>query len=127
MLYLFTLTVPPNTPETKPLRRRVKLTRGVITRVMILFPPNSAGLLHVAVEDRGSQIWPSNPGEYFLGDNLFVVWDEAYEIEDDPGELVLVGWNEDDSFAHSAYFHFAVLETSQLGMLGRIAAALGVS
>lgn len=126
MLYRFDLTVPPRTPETSPYRRRVTLIPGRVHRVFAFFPPDSAGLLKAGVEHRGSKIWPSNPDGWLLGENLLWEWDESFDLTDDPPELVLVGYNEDDAYSHTVYFAFALLEPRRAGLLERMARFMGV-
>jgi len=126
VLYTFALTVPPDTPASQPLRQTATLSPGRIHRVFVMFPPNAAGLLQVGIEYRGSKIWPSNPDGWLLGDNMTWVWDEDMDLPPGDSSIVLVGFNLDDTYSHTAYFAFALLPPGRAGVLSRIAQALGV-
>ena len=116
MFYRFALTVPANTPESDPVRLTLPLTHGIIHRVEIGFPPGPAGLVHVAIFRFESQIWPTNPGEWFAWDDYNIAFDEEYELFDPPFELSFRGWSEDDTFDHIVVVRLGVKAAPKMGL-----------
>lgn len=106
MLYTHTLTVPANTPESAPLEEVVKMTQGVITMVEVEFPPGCAGLVRAFIRRSLHQVWPSNQGGYFRSDGRAIRWNDYYEMLDEPLELTVGGWSEDDFYPHDVLFRF---------------------
>ena len=49
--------------ETLPKRTVLKVSRGLVYKVEVDFPPGPTGLLKVQIFDGGHQVWPSTPGE----------------------------------------------------------------
>ena len=48
-------------------------------------------------------IWPYNPDGWFLGNGQTVIFTPNLELKDQPNELMIEGYNEDDTFAHAVY------------------------
>ncbi len=133
MFWEYTLTVPANTPASAPVESDVSLSPGVVARVDVQFPRGCVGLVHVQIWRSEHQVWPVNIDGNIASEGQTVSWAEDYDLEDDPTVLTLRGWNLDDSYAHTITFRFALLPlgTGQAqrgagGLLGRIAAALGI-
>jgi len=100
MYYETILTLPANTLQTDPVRQILPIHPGTIQHVEVLFPPGCAALAHVQVLYWCHQLWPSNPDSFFSGNGYPISYDEDLQIVDPPYELELVGWNEDDTYAH---------------------------
>jgi len=66
----------------------------------LYFPPGSSGLLHVAVFDGGYQVWPSEPGETFFGDNILVSFPDRYYVDSPQKVLIISSYNTDDTYDH---------------------------
>ena len=109
MLYEFKLTIPSNTPKSSPLRERVELTRGVIHKVELEFPPGCLGLVHVIIRHFEHQIFPTNRDGDFASDNHVISFPEYYELAYPPYVLTLEGWNEDDTYSHTVTVRIGVL------------------
>lgn len=109
MLFRYALTVPANTTEASPTTSIVAVTYGVLREVSVSFPPGAAALTHVAVQYHEFQIIPLSPGTYLAWDDLTLSWSEEIPLFTPPFELRLVGWNEDDTFAHTVTFQFNIL------------------
>lgn len=131
MLYEFDVTSPANTPASAPTEVLARLNKGLVTQVQVQIPSGAVGLARGQVWRGNSQIWPSNPGGYFKGDDLVLTWDEDYTLADEPLTLRLRVWNVDDTYPHTLTFRFALLGLAQAeearaapGLLKRLADAI---
>lgn len=54
----------------------------------------------VAVFDGLFQVWPSNVGEFFVGEDQLISFDDMYLKESAPFEFQCYTYNTDDTYAH---------------------------
>lgn len=78
----------------------INVTKGLVYKVEFYFPPGSAGLMGVAVFDGLFQVWPSNVGEFFTGDDVVISFDDMYYKNAAPYEFQCYTYNEDDTHKH---------------------------
>lgn len=109
MFYSFDLEIPANTAEDEPVELTAGLTWGVLTHVELEFPPGCAGLAKVAILHRRHQIWPTNIDRWFYTDGRIISWDDFFELLEPPFDLVLLGYNDDDTYPHTPIVRFEVL------------------
>jgi hypothetical protein len=76
------------------------VTAGLIYRFELYLPPGSSGLLKVAVFDGGYTLYPSEPGEWFFGDNTLIGFDDRYYVKTEPHFLSIWSYNEDETYDH---------------------------
>jgi hypothetical protein len=100
MIYTKTITEAKNGNASSPTQRKMPLTSGLIYQVEFYFPPGSSGLLFVCVKDGGFQIWPSEPGEYFFGDNTLISFKDMYYVSAPSHNLDIYSYNLDDRYDH---------------------------
>lgn len=100
MIYGKDVTTPKNTPLTIPLVSKLTVTKGLIYRIEIEFPPGPAGLLYVAIFDGSFQVWPSTPGTWFHTDGKVIGFDDLYLKEAQPYEFTIHTYNLDDTYDH---------------------------
>jgi hypothetical protein len=105
-------TVPANTAEASPASSDIPLTKGFVSRVWIRFPQGPAALLHVAIFDGTTKLWPGGTGQWFSGDNEIIQFDTEYDVPNVGGsyKLTIKGWNEDDAYEHSALVRIWVVK-----------------
>jgi len=103
-----TLTIQANTTELSPVTGRLKVAPGITDYVFIGFPPGPRGLVRFAVWRSNYPLWPSVPGEWFAWDNHVYTFRDRYPITDEPLELILKGWNEDDTYPHAVTFALTI-------------------
>lgn len=103
MYYQQEITIPANTSESGYITEVLKLAKGKITRVIVGFPLGCAGLVHITINDKGWQLIPWSPGKNLAWDNYVFDLGINYRIDAEPYELVLRGWNLDDSYAHTLF------------------------
>ena len=101
MIYSLAISTPANTAKTALKRTGLHVTKGLIYKIEIDFPPGSAGLMGVAVFDGSYCIWPSNVTEFFTGDDTEVDFDDLYLKEAAPYVLDIYTYNTDDTYAHT--------------------------
>jgi len=131
MRFTTTLTVPASTPAGSPVSVACPVTYGRLVQTTLQFPFGSAGLLHVWIDRWEHRLYPTSPDVTFVGnDDVFTLPDD-YLIDEEPLELTVAGYNDDDTFPHAVIVHFDVLpigdvsRQAQRGLLGQLWAALG--
>ncbi len=101
MDYRASLTIPKSTPKGSPTTQEVALVRGTITRIRIRIPAGHHGLAHIRILRFGGHFYPTTRGTYYQGDDEVIVIDDRYSLEAEPLVLVLEGYNDDDTYAHT--------------------------
>jgi len=109
MIYKFPITTPANTTEAAPIKTIMKLCKGVVHKLDIVFPPGPQKLLHLIIRDSLHQVWPSTTGTDFASDGESIIFREHYDLKEDPLELYAFTWNEDDTNAHSIIIRLGIL------------------
>ena len=107
--YFVKLDIPANTTEADKVVEKVQAIKGIVHKILVIFPPGSAGLAHVRVRDGNHPIAPSSLADNFSGDNLQIEYNDFYEISEWPKTLSVEGWNLDDTYAHSVFVGFGIL------------------
>lgn len=95
--------------EAEPHEEVLEVCFGTISQVFVLFPPGHAGLTHLQILYQTRQIFPTSPGEAFVGDDTQYEFSERWPIFESPHELLLRVWNDDDTYDHTVYVELSVL------------------
>lgn len=103
MIYTANITIPINTAIESPQLTVIPVTNGLVYKVEIVFPRGSAGLAGVAIMDGRFRLWPSSLGEWFVGDDRHISFDDVYLKTSAPFVLNAYTYNLDDSFEHDVY------------------------
>ena len=114
--YVFSLTLPANTPETAPVEQEVLLSPGIIEKISIGFPPGCKALAHVQIKQNESVVYPSNPDSSYAWDDTIYTFSPIYALEENLSVLTLVGWNEDSVFLHEITVIINVIESVPIMM-----------
>ena len=101
MLFDFDITVPAHTPLATPTEQIMRLTRGTLTEIRVMFPPGPATLVSVTVSDRLIQLVPANPDGYLNFDEAVVSSKLEYDLLDEPYELLARGWSPNANYSHT--------------------------
>ena len=109
MIFVHTISTPANTAQAAPQETLLELGLGIIHRVDVGFPPGSAGLLHVAIDRDGRQLYPSNPQGNWAWDGLTQQFPTWFPLESEPFSLTARTWNDDDSFLHQVTLQILIL------------------
>jgi len=100
VIYSKTITEAAGGSAASPTHRDMYLTIGLIYQFELYLPPGSCGLLHVAIFDGSYQVWPSEPGEYFFGDNTLISFPDRYMIDSPRKALIIASYNLDTLYDH---------------------------
>lgn len=87
----------------------MNVTKGLVYKLEVFFPPGSAGLLHCFIEDGGFQCWPSNPGQTFSGANILISFDDIYIKAAEPFLFNILTYNLDDTFDHVVHVRIGLV------------------
>jgi len=106
------ITVPANTVIGAPESQSIDLIKGFIAHVEVRFPTGPAGLLHIAIFDEATQLWPGTVDTWFSGDNESISFDTEYVVPLVVADYKLTaqGYNEDDSYEHVALIRVWVVK-----------------
>lgn len=127
MFYSKPITIPAQTLESDPIEKYLPLGLGTITRWFIGFPPGCAGLVHVTIYRFEHQILPEGEGQDLYWDGYMFVIEERYALVDEPYEVKIVCWNNDDSYEHTIYIGVEIMpipEETTESLLQRLLRAL---
>ena len=100
MIYQKTISTVITDFAVTPKRTVLNVTKGLVYKVEIAFPPGSAGLLKVKIYDGGHQVWPSNPDEYFATEAQTISFDDTLLKLAAPFQYDIYTWNKCEKFTH---------------------------
>lgn len=109
MIYTVSITTPKNTLVTAPRRTVLTVTKGLVFRFDVQFPPGPCGLVYVAVFDGNYQVWPSTPGQWFISDDMVIGYDDLYFKNAAPFEFTIYTVNLDDTYDHWCQIRIALV------------------
>lgn len=92
------VAIPPLTLETAPVTETISLRHGVITEWFVAFPDGCADLVHVVVYEHEHRILPRDEDENIFWNNYVFHVREHWPLEDEPYQIQVRAWNEDDSY-----------------------------
>ena len=108
MWYRFVATIPANTPMATPYRREFRVPGGVIHRIRMRYPPGPWGMVYSAVFLGGAQIFPTEPGDYFHGNDEHVEGD-TYVVTKKGWHWAIEGYSPGTRFEHEVHVDLFVL------------------
>ena len=109
MIFQKTITTPANTSRQNEQATVLKIPKGLIYKVEILFPPGPLGYAFLRVADGNYQLWPTESGEYFTGDDQTISFDDLYLKVIPPYEFVIYTYNLDDTYEHDIIFRMGMV------------------
>lgn len=110
MFYNYVLTIPAGTTEEAPVKLEMTLAKGILQTVRLFFPPGPRGEVNVIIEGNSSQIYPSNEEGTFNADNLYINFDDYYEILQPPFRFTAKGWSPTADYEHTIRIQIGVIE-----------------
>jgi len=120
-VYAETLTISPSTPKDSPAERKVTLRKGLLYRVGIQIPPGHWALTGLRIRYGEMQLWPTEPGTWFKGDDLEFEFEERWDLPEDPTVLRIEGYNEDDTYEHTFYIRLFILPPEEVSLVRALA------
>jgi hypothetical protein len=124
-VFSYKFTVPPNTNVSSLHEYRLPIYKCAITKTAIYFPWGGAGLCGIQVWYQDAQLIPFTRGEFLIGNDRLYTIEEIYNITAEPFELILKGYNDDDTFEHSPEFDFEVSAIADVALMAKFLKALG--
>lgn len=82
-------------------RHTLKVTKGLIYKVEVEFPPGCAGLIHLVIYDGGHQVWPSNPDQTFHSDGYTISFEDTFLKFIAPYQFDIFGYTEGTDHDHT--------------------------
>jgi hypothetical protein len=86
---------------------------GILTDVIITFPPGCHGYVHVHIDDGLHQVFPTNAEETIALDAYTLPIRDEYELLPDTRKIYLRGWNE-GNYDHKITVSFTIRMTERL-------------
>lgn len=100
MIYAKDITTPKNTPASAPVITPLILTRGLIYKVEVEFPPGPSGYLHCFMLHGSHQFCPIPDGETFRSDSAVIDFEDTYPMQTEPFRINIHTYNLDDTYDH---------------------------
>ena len=85
-----------------------RITPGILTKMIVMFPAGHVGLTFVSVFYNARQIIPNHIGEFLRGSGVSLPFEPDEDLTEAPHIITLSGYNEDDTFEHTVYFWFEI-------------------
>jgi len=106
VFYEYNVTYPPNVlPETEQINI-LRLSRGIIRKVEIVFPRGCAGLVGVRIFRESVQVIPLNYPAWLDSDGETISINTEIDLSVNPYEVEVRGYNIDDTYPHTIRFRF---------------------
>jgi len=102
------VSTPKATLEAAPQSTTWTLEKGILTRLVVIFPAGSARLLCVQIFEGETQIAPKESGYYFGNNTIFILDHWNYALITDPYQLTVKTWNTSTKYAHAVDLHIDV-------------------
>lgn len=109
MFFAWDITIAAGTGEDELKEQILKITKGVITRLDVKFPPGCHGLVKVRLLRSEFQLVPLSRDEWVTGDDETVPSETYYELEETPPELKFIGCSPDTTYPHTVTVRIQVL------------------
>ena len=110
MWYRGSVTIPSNTLASAPVSAVVEVSPGTIQKFYRLFPPGCAGLVSLQVFYQTRQIFPTTPGQSYIGNGSEILGDSSVILDEPEYVLELCGWSPTTSYQHIIYCEFYITE-----------------
>lgn len=108
MWYRGSITVLANTLASAPETTEVEVCKGVVESFYRLFPMGCAGKVHLQVFHQTRQLFPTTPGQSYIGDGSEVLGDASVTIDEPPFIVELRAWSPSTTYSHVVYVEFYI-------------------
>jgi hypothetical protein len=125
MLYSQDITVPADTAIADYTSTTMKLTKGVVTRVVVFFPWGCAGLCGVQIIRGTWQVFPLSRGEWLVGNDRPIDFHTEIALTTEPYELIVRAYNLDDTYDHTPIVSIGMVKDTMEGSFLNILKILG--
>jgi len=108
--YTVELEIPPKTPETNPIEKKLTLEGAILNRIHIFIPPGHQALARLALFYGIEQLFPKEAGTWLRGDDESFPVRLNWLLPELKTTVTFKGWNEDDTYPHTFYMRLEVTE-----------------
>lgn len=108
MWYRGSVTIPADTAKADYAIANVPVCPGQVVKFYRLFAPGCSGMVHLQVFHQTRQIFPTTPGESYIGDGSEILGDATIELDEPPYILQLRGWSPDTDYSHTVAVEFYI-------------------
>jgi hypothetical protein len=106
MFFEYNVTYPPLIFPEEEQVDVLRLTRGIVKRVEVVFPRGCAGLVGVRIFRGPIQIIPLNAPAWLDTDGETIGINTEIDLSVNPYEVEIRGYNLDDTYSHTIRFRF---------------------
>ena len=114
MFHVYAYTLQAGDSVNNPHIERMKLEKGVIHQIDVLFQDGCKYKNHVQIYQGASQIWPSNKTGSFVGNQSVTSFREFYPLRKGANELTAKFWSDDDSVLGTVVLQIGILPRGTL-------------
>jgi AAA15 family ATPase/GTPase len=127
MFYDYNITTNKNTSKENYKTTTLRLTKGIIDIIEVVFPKGLAGLVGVKLLRDTKVVIPENRTGWLEGNNEVINIPANIDLLEPPFELVCQTYNLDDTYSHTIYVRVSVsIETKETIETSNIEAYSGV-
>jgi len=109
VVFTKTITTGANTAITSPKESWIGISRGLVYRSQVMFPPGCCGLAGVKIFEGGHQIYPVSPDEWLVGAGETIDFEDLYMITVLNTDLRILTYNLDTAYDHNIYVRLGVV------------------
>lgn len=124
MIYHIEVNIPANTPKDDYVSSTIKVTKGRVKTLSVFFPWGCAGLVGLQIIRRTWQLMPLTNNEWLKGNDILHSYIYDYDLMTEPYELIVRGYNVDDSYDHKPFIIVEVLKGDRSVALDRLLSEL---
>ena len=124
MIYKLDINLPANTAILSATDTTMRLTKGRIKKVEVYFPWGCAGLVGIQVIRKTWQLAPLTRGEWLKGNDLLLSHTYDYDLGVEPYDLVIKGYNIDDTYEHTPFVIIEIIRDKRNIQLDQLLAEL---
>ncbi len=109
MIFKYEISTPANTSEANAMSTPMQVSKGIIHKLDVVFPPGCQRLLHVRINRALHQVFPLNPEASFASDAETISFREYVALNAEPYELQTITWNDDETYDHTIIVRLGIL------------------
>lgn len=109
MVYEYDILVEAGQADDDPEILNIPITRGVIHKYEVSFPPGCVNMVKVRIWHGLHQVWPTNPEGYHKGDGYLLSYREHYDLTEKPAILQVRVSSPGTVENHTVTVRFAIL------------------
>lgn len=113
MIFAATILTPINTLAAAPKKTVKILTKGIVYRIEVFYPPGPSGLVGARIRHSDVQLYPRERDEWFLGDNITISFEDTYFLSQPPWEWEIHTYNLDTAFEHTIQVRIGLMTEAE--------------